>query len=163
MMIDCLRRYEKAIADFSIAQALGHEGENLELPVGEAGRVLFGTRPRATRDTSDTGVAQRLAQSFESRTGAEFFQNFNGREFGGFIAVGQRHCLFVRTADLSPGGGGSAPVSCYLQRVGRGDSFSGLNHAASPQPQSELALQPETSAAFGQVQKRTRFADNLFS
>src|SRR4029079_17327717 len=108
VMVNRLRRYEQAIGDLAVAQPVGDEREDFQLPVRQSRGVLSRARSGAARDAAHTAGAQRLTQPLRGWPGPESVKDPERRARGLFVAVRQRHRLFVRTTDLSPRRGGSA-------------------------------------------------------
>ena len=56
-----LRRDEEAVGDLIVAQPVGHQDKDFQLPVRQSRGILFRARPRAARDATHAGGAQSLA------------------------------------------------------------------------------------------------------
>src|SRR5262245_62195998 len=71
VVVNRLCRYEKAVGDLAVAQPIGDEREDFQLPVRQSRRVLSRARSGAARDAAHAAGAQRLTQPLRGRFGPE--------------------------------------------------------------------------------------------
>jgi hypothetical protein len=90
VVVDGADRDDQAVGDLGVGQALGEQREDLELTVGEAGRVGAGPGPGAAGEAGGAEAAQLPADEVGRGLGAEPVEGGQcGQQLGLAAGVGQ--------------------------------------------------------------------------
>ena len=149
MVLDGLGGEEQALGDVAVAQAVGDQGEDLELARGELRRVLARRRPRAARQVGRAAPAQLARDHGGGRHRAQALELVVRAPLRRLVArAGERERCLVRAAERGPALGGLLEGAGELERVRLGDVGVriGAGAGTSP-PHGDLAGHPAGAGA----------------
>ena len=136
MVVGGLARDDQPRGDVGVAQAVGQQGQHVELARGQPGRVGPGGRRAAPRDAADARLAQPGPEQGGDRAGVQRVeQRERGQQVVGRPGVPPRQRLLVRLVRRRRRGAGSggAEPTCWI---------AGLGEAPRPAPQRAPAQRP---------------------
>src|SRR5207302_7517504 len=118
-----------------VAQTVGHQLQDLDLPVGQLGDVLARAWTRSARNPAGATFAKAAGNECRRRFGLEpleLFQSLPQRLL--IVRVPQRHGGFVGAAELGPDLAGGLPVAPDLRGPHFGSPVGNETLPARPSP-----------------------------
>ena len=141
-MLDGSRRQEELVGNFGVGETLVEELENFGLTGGETGVVTSGFPPLAPGHRHSL-VTQTLPMFGGDRSRPQRFEDFEGFQLSGLVAVHQGQGSFVGNPFCLPDGRGLDAFTLDDQSVRFGDPLGCSRQLAEfPQPEGEVPAGP---------------------